>query len=618
MRLNYFVIYQLFWVFFAAPVLHVNADRLRDVHVAAQLATRYRQQFGKDIILDLWGFRVHGHNEIDEPRITNVKLYQEIDHHAPVSEIFAATGISHTHLPPNQLDGLQNRIAAEYDLTTATANVDARPKPLQDSGNSEWQDLRMHPISVSCENYTAVDKDALKAALATLTTVPDGFTIHPLVNRTISRRAELLHWLESEKAQDDEATIDLSSSSPSAPKVDWATAELLALTTLVQQQQKNHHPYFCRLSGQDSQRGTFGQRHAIWHDAVTGNIHHAIPPYVHVIDSPLSELAVLGFELGISLASPNFLVLWEAQFGDFCNNTQVLIDTMISSEKDKFGLDSNLVLLLPHGNDGMGPEHSSCRLERFLTLHTDSPECAMKTDQRAENDDKDDGLERYRQANFVVCNPTTPANYFHLLRRTFSWPFRRPLVVLTPKRTLRLPQATSPISKFLIDHRRHPSPETKDSPTGFCPVLDDPRESLDKSKVESIVVCSGGFYYDVLQQVQQELSWNISQSVAIVRVEQLAPFPMTQLKRMLDQQHYPQARRMVWVQEEPQNMGARRFVEPFLDQLMNDSISIGIPLQRSDSIARDASAAPGVGNPHEFQASRHVLLSKVIDWIQSV
>ena len=234
-------------------------------------------------------------------------------------------------------------------------------------------------------------------------------------------------------------------------QVDWATAELLSLCTLA------NEGHFCRLCGQDSQRGTFGQRHAVWHDAVTGDIHHALPPYVQVVNSPLSELGVLGFEHGFSLASPNFLVLWEAQFADFVDNSQVLIDTMISSEKEKFALESNLVLLLPHGYDGMGPEHSSARLERFLTLHTDTPDA----EERAHND-----LERLLASNFLVAYPTSPSNYFHLLRRSFTWPFRRPMVVLTPKRTLRLAQATSSVSEFLKD---------SETPKAFSPVLDDRR-----------------------------------------------------------------------------------------------------------------------------------------------
>jgi 2-oxoglutarate dehydrogenase complex dehydrogenase (E1) component-like enzyme len=406
----------------------------------------------------------------------------------------------------------------------------------------------------------------LKAALSTISDIPDGFTLPPPTERAVLRRAELLAILNNDN-------------SAAAPMVDWATAELLALSTLAQE------GHFCRLCGQDSQRGTFTQRHATWHDAITGQIHRALPPPCQVVDSPLSELGVLGFEHGVSLASPNFLVLWEAQFADFVNGSQIIIDTMISSEKEKFGLESNLVLLLPHGYDGMGPEHSSSRLERFLTLHTDTPEAAERT----END-----LERFRDANFTVVYPSTPSNYFHVLRRSFSWPFRRPMVVLTPKRTLRLPIATSSVTEFLRDGGSH---------AAFLPVMDDPR-TLDSNQIRSIAICSGEIFYDMLRLLQ-DLPEQVSQTVAIVRVEQLAPFPLRQLQAAVEQ--YPRVHRAVWVQEEPQNMGALRFTAPFLGR-------IGVAL--SPPISRPVSAAPAVGNPRDHEASQLDLMSKVTDWIE--
>jgi 2-oxoglutarate dehydrogenase E1 component len=434
-----------------------------------------------------------------------------------------------------------------------------------DSDEDNWLDFLAHPSS--SDGITGVGLQELKAALSIISEIPDGFTLPPPTERAVLQRAELLEMLNSDNTG-------------SSPEIDWATAELLALCTLGQER------HFCRLSGQDSQRGTLTQRHAVWHDSITGQMHHALPPLVQVVDTPLSELGVLGFEHGVSLASPNFLVLWEAQLGDFSNNCQVLIDTMISSEKEKFGLESNLVLLLPHGYDGMGPEHSSSRLERFLTLHTDTPEAAEQP-----NDD----LERFRKANFTVIYPSTPSNYFHVLRRSFSWPFRRPMVVLTPKRTLRLAMARSPVTEFLRDGG---------SQVAFLPVLNDPRTTLDSRQVKSIALCSGEIFYDVLNLLQ-DLPEEDSQTVAIVRVEQLASFPLRQLRAVI--KHYPFAHRAVWMQEEPYNMGALRFTAPFLERM-------GIPL--SAPISRCISAAPAVGNPRDHETSQLDLLSRITDWIQ--
>jgi 2-oxoglutarate dehydrogenase E1 component len=426
-----------------------------------------------------------------------------------------------------------------------------------------------YPVASNAD--TGVEFKDLKLALSTISNVPDGFTLHQATSRAVSRRIELFEKL------DDPNQFDLL-------QVDWATAELLSLCTLANEGR------FCRLSGQDSQRGTFGQRHAVWHDAVTGDTHHALPPSVQVVNSPLSELGVLGFEHGFSLASPNFLVLWEAQFADFVDNSQVLIDTMISSEKDKFALESNLVLLLPHGYDGMGPEHSSARLERFLTLHTDTPDA----EERAHND-----LERLQASNFLVTYPTSPSNYFHLLRRSFTWPFRRPMVVLTPKRTLRLTKATSSVSEFL-----------KDTTTlkAFSPVLDDRRHTKnDSSNVKSIVVCSGELFYDIMKLLEA-MPEDDSHNVAVFRLEQLAPFPFRELKTAFDA--YPNAQRVVWVQEEPGNMGALRFVAPFLARALPESIVLSNP------IARPVSAAPATGNPVDHQKSHQNILLSIKDWIQ--
>jgi 2-oxoglutarate dehydrogenase E1 component len=436
-----------------------------------------------------------------------------------------------------------------------------------ESGAGEWRDFMSRPTP--SDSVTAVELPELKAALSIISKVPEGFALHPATSRAILRRAELLDKLKDHE----NCQVELH--------VDWATAELLALATLAQE------GHFCRLSGQDSQRGTFSQRHAVWHDTVTGEVHYSLPDLVHVVDSPLSELGVLGFEHGFSLASPNFLVLWEAQFADFADNSQVLIDTMITSEKEKFGLESNLVLLLPHGYDGMGPEHSSARLERFLTLHTDTPKLSEQTV---------DDLERFRASNFTVIYPSTPSNYFHLLRRSFAWPFRRPMIILTPKRTLRMTQATSQLTEFM---------RSQGSQSAFEVVLDDPR-IIERGRIESIVLCSGEVFYDAMKLLL-ELSEEPTQTTAILRVEQLAPFPLRQLRATAEQ--YPHVQRAVWVQEEPQNMGALRFVTPFLQRALPQNVQLCEP------ISRPVSAAPAIGNPRDHQSSQNELLSKLSTWI---
>lgn len=540
-----------------APVLHVNAERPLDVFKAAVVAEEYRRIFGKDIFIEICGFRRHGHNEVDEPRITNVSLYKEVDQHATTARLFLKASLSDSE----KAETLLKDIKTKYE-NTLYEREDLAKTPTETHGDEkrEWIQFLQHP-SVS-DGVTSVDLQAIQTALVFMSDIPDGFTLATTTMRSISKRAALLKNIRSQTG--------------SEALVDWATAELLALSTLALED------HFCRLCGQDSRRGTFSQRHAVWHDTVSGEIHHALPPLVQVLDSPLSELGVMGFELGISLASPNFLVLWEAQFGDFVNNTQVLIDTMISSEKQKFGLESNLVLLLPHGYDGMGPEHSSCRLERFLSLHTDTPEAADATI---------DEFARLRNANFTVVYPTTASNYFHVLRRSFSWPFRRPMVVLTPKRTLRLPKAASPLSSFLRNG----------SQTCFVPVLDDPRP-LEPKDVSSLVLCSGEVFYDVLRLAEKVTK--SSKSVAIVRVEQLAPFPLRQLQAIVGK--YPHASRAVWIQEEPLNMGAAHFTEPFLRKV---SVPFDTP------ITRPVSAAPAVGNPRDHVCSQMDLEERITDWI---
>lgn len=558
-----------------APVLHVNAERPLDVFKAARLTTQYRQRFGKDIVMDLWGYRRHGHNEVDDPRITNVSLYKEVDRHPPISQVFLES------MPATQrqkyepmVKGIENEYKNRPNTKQDSDYIIDCEASLVDT-SSEWIHLWSN-TDTARSNTTGATKQDITRALDIMTNIPEGMVLSQPTLRAVSRRAELLTFLQQKSFDSNQCRID------------WATAELLSLATLA------NEGHYCRLSGQDSQRGTFSQRHAVWHDAITGQTHHALPALVQVLDSPLSELGVLGFEHGMSLASPNYLVLWEAQFGDFVNNGQVLIDTMICSEKEKFGLESNLVLLLPHGYDGMGAEHSSCRLERFLSLHTDTPAKAQtQTD-----------LDRLREANFTVIYPSTPANYFHVLRRSFTWPFRRPMVVLTPKRTLRLPAATSPVCDILMD-----SSCSVSSMSRFSPILDDPR-SLSHKSVKSILICTGELFYDVLQLAKDSITLEESESVAILRVEQLAPFPFRELQCVV--RRYQRARRLAWMQEEPRNMGAHAFVTPFLTAL-SQSLS-GLVLH--DTLSRPVSAAPAVGIPEEHRRSQQQLYADITEWIR--
>lgn len=518
----------------------------------------------------MWGYRRHGHNEVDEPRMTNVNLYQNVDLHAPVVDLFLRE-VGEKSLADKLMAEKEKSVAKMKNISRlSTAKESQEDAKTTHSSAGAWRDFRAHHLSKSM-SQSGVTLSQLKEALEILVSIPDGFSIHPLVRRTISRRADLLS--KSNEGKDLWA---------SPPRIDWATAELLALSTLAL------NGGLVRLCGQDSQRGTFGQRQAVWHNIETGEVHHPMPKGMQVVDSPLSELGVVGFEHGISLANPNIMTLWEAQFGDFSNNAQTLFDTMICSEKEKFGLDSNLVLLLPHGYDGMGPEHSSCRLERFLTLHTDTPEKAAT----------EKGIDRHKYTNFVVAYPSTPASYFHLLRRSFFWPFRRPLIVATPKRTLRLPQASSPLEEFLVGQNE----ERK-----FRPVLDDPRH-LDSDKVQSIALCSGEIFYDLLNEFKS-VPLEVSNSVAIIRLEELAPFPSEQLREIV--KRYSFAQRMIHVQEEPFNMGSWRFVAPFLSALSC------MPNQEPP-IARPTAAAPAVGDPEDHKKSQSDLLERFRNWVRQV
>jgi 2-oxoglutarate dehydrogenase E1 component len=497
------------------PIFHVNADDPEAAYRVLQIALDYRQEFHKDVVIDLIGFRRHGHNEGDEPTYTQPIMYRKIAAHPGVRTLYARRLVRDGVLTPEQVAQMEARQVALYEQALAAAQeAGRRPGPPAPEAPAGRRDAVV-------EMPTGVSRETLARIGRVLTTVPAGFHLNPKMVQQLTRRARMAEG---------------------ALPLDWGTAEALALGSLLLEGTG------VRISGQDSSRGTFSQRHVIFHDAVTGEMWTPLSrldasqaPFA-ACDSPLSEFAVLGFEYGYSVESPGTLVLWEAQFGDFANGAQVIIDQFVASAQDKWRETSRLGMLLPHGSEGQGPEHSSARIERYLQL------CA-------------DG-------NLQVCNVTTPAQYFHLLRRQMRQPEARPLVLFTPKSLLRLPAAASPLSEL--------------AEGGFRASLDDP-EPGDRGAVERVFFCSGKVYYDL----RAEREKRGDRRTAILRVEQLYPFPGERLRGLLA--GYPAAKRAVWVQEEPKNMGAWTFVQPLLSEVLSPGLSLSY-------VGRVASASPATGN----------------------
>jgi 2-oxoglutarate dehydrogenase E1 component len=499
------------------PIFHVNSEDPEAVLFVAQLAVKYRQIFHTDVVIDLDCYRKHGHNEGDEPAYTNPDMCARIEKKSLLSNIYAENLVVRGILGADENQKIasqfMNLLDTEQQELHKQTHFVASSRPYENKWAAIKPDYSDKPV------LTGVSYDVLKKVSKALSSVPESFEPNPKLHKEVlASRYTDVH----ERKQ-----------------VNWGLAELLAFGALLLEGTP------IRLSGQDSRRGTFSQRHAVIYDQRGENIHI---PLEHldakqatfcVYDSVLSEAAVLGFEFGYSLDSPNSLVMWEAQFGDFSNGAQVIIDQYLASSKSKWQRDSGLVLLLPHSYDGQGPEHSSARLERFLQL------CA--------------------ENNLQVCYPTTPAQYFHLLRRQVRTSYRRPLVVMTPKSLLRHKQVISSIEQFTEG-------------TGFQDILDD--TAADKGRADRVILCSGKVYYDLLEQRAKE-----TKSVVLLRLEQLYPFPAEQIARIINK--CPRARQdVVWVQEESQNMGAWFFVEPRLRELGFDVKFIG----------RDASASPATGS----------------------
>jgi 2-oxoglutarate dehydrogenase E1 component len=505
-----------------APIFHVNGENPEAAVYVAELALEFRQTFHRDVVIDMFCYRRHGHNEGDEPSYTQPIMYSKIRGRPTLSSIYTEQLIMTGDLTVAETEALTTRF--EEKLQTALEEVktaQAISPPVSDTEGS-WHELSRDYSHAPIE--TGVPEETLRRIADGLVRVPENFAVHPKIASIFETSRQELY---------------------DRKPLFWPYAEALSFGSLLLEGVP------VRLSGQDSRRGTFSQRHAVLYDARTGEPYSPLnglspqqAPFA-AYDSLLSEAAVLGFEFGYSLDAPQTLVLWEAQFGDFSNGAQVIIDQFIVACQSKWQRDSGVVLLLPHGYEGQGPEHSSARLERFLQL------CA--------------------EDNLQVCYPSTPAQYFHVLRRQMKRHFRKPLVLMTPKSLLRDKAAVSSVEDLVTGR--------------FQEVLDDTgeltqrRSPVDPARARRVVLCSGKVYYDLLKQRSKD-----SAEVALVRVEQFYPFPVEMLQRVLAR--YRRAKEWVWAQEESQNMGGWSFMEPRLRAL-------NFPVQY---VGRDASASPATGS----------------------
>jgi 2-oxoglutarate dehydrogenase E1 component len=519
-----------------APVLHVNGDDPEAVVLCSQLALDYRQQFNKDVVVDIVCFRKLGHNEQDTPSLTQPLMYKKIAQHPGTRKLYGDKLVAQGVLPESGPDDMVKEFRAAMDagrLTHDPVLTNFKGKYAVDWSpflNKKWTDAA----------DTAIPVAEFKRLAERITTIPTTFKLHPLVEKVIADRAAM---------------------GRGEVNVDWGMGEHMAFASLVAS------GYPIRLSGEDSGRGTFTHRHSVLHDQNrekfdTGtytplqNVTDKQAPFV-VIDSLLSEEAVLAFEFGYASSDPNTLVIWEAQFGDFVNGAQVVIDQFIASGEVKWGRANGLTLMLPHGYEGQGPEHSSARLERFMQLAADT--------------------------NMQIVQPTTASQIFHLLRRQMVRAFRKPLVIMTPKSLLRNKDATSPMSEF-----------TKGEFRTVIPELDD---SVDGAKVKRVIAASGKVYYDLVKKRAERKSTDI----ALIRVEQLYPFPHKAFQA--EMKKYPNATEIVWCQDEPQNQGAWFFVQHYIHENMLEGQKLGYA-------GRPASASPAVGYAHLHQEQQKALLEQ--------
>jgi 2-oxoglutarate dehydrogenase E1 component len=517
---------------FDIPIIHVNADDVENCIAAIRLAMAYREKFHRDVVIDLIGYRRYGHNETDEPAYTQPELSAQIKKHPPLSELYAKKLIEEGIVEESEVEADAGERREELSGILKTLRAKIEKGEFEDptiTGATGELDRTKSP-----EVETKVSEKRLRTLNEELVKFPESFTVHRKLRKPLERRSEIL----------EEGPIE------------YGHAEALAFASLLTE---GTH---IRLTGQDTERGTFSNRHLVLHDEKTGlkyapiqNLSGALAPF-EIHNSPLSENACLGFEYGYSAASPESLILWEAQFGDFDNGAQVIIDQFIAAGESKWGQTTRLTLLLPHGYEGSGPEHSSARIERFLQLGA--------------------------EGNIRLANPTTAAQYFHLLRRQARIAKPRPLVVFTPKGLLRLGAAASKLSDL--------------SEGGFQYVMDDPRRAGGKDQVTRLILCSGRVYYDLDGHERRDSA----DDVAIARVEMVYPFPKSQIRELVES--YPNLEELIWAQEEPRNMGAWHAMQRRIPEALESDLELRY-------VGRPERASPSEGYPaaHRTEQERIVL-----------
>lgn len=512
-----------------SPVMHVNADDVEAVVHAIRFAADFRAEFGKDVYIDLLGYRKYGHNEGDEPRFTQPNLYKLISKHKNPREIYKEQLIKEGIVSDEVLKKMETKFKTLLDADF-DASKEIEKNTMDIFMAEDWKQYPLCPRGAMQNTVdTGFDLEKLKKLAVEMTTLPADKKFINKITRLFENRLKMIE----------------------GNSLDWALGEWLAYATLLVEGNN------VRISGEDVERGTFSHRHAV---VKTEDTEEEYIPLRHVSDnrfdvynSHLSEYGVLGFDYGYAMASPNTLTIWEAQFGDFVNGAQIIVDQYLAAAEEKWKVQNGLVMLLPHGFEGQGAEHSSARLERFLGL------CANE--------------------NMTVANATTPANYFHLLRRQLKWNFRKPLIVMSPKSLLRHPQVVSPLEDFATGR--------------FQPILDD--ATADADKVEKLVLCSGKIYYELLAK-KEELG---CENIALVRLEQLYPLQQDKIEEVLSK--YSNRKQLLWVQEEPENMGAWNYI-------LRNFRKAGI-----DVIAPVASGSPAPGSHKMFEKNQNSVINRVFD-----
>lgn len=525
-----------------APVFHVNGDDPEAVVHAARIVTEYRYRFKKDVVLDIYCYRRQGHNEADEPAFTQPKMYKLIAKQQTTRTLYAKRladeGLVTEQDADRMVEDFRNKLEADFEAAKTY-------KP----NKADWLEGAWSGLNAASgedrRGETPVDRDVLLDIATKMTSVPESFSLNRKIARQFDARRKAVETGQG---------------------IDWATAEALAFGSLMVEGTP------VRLSGQDCGRGTFSQRHAVLTDQETEDEYVPLANLredqarFEIINSPLAEYSVLGFEYGYTQSEPHALVMWEAQFGDFANGAQVMIDTYIAAAEAKWLRMSGIVMLLPHGYEGQGPEHSSARLERYLQL------CA--------------------EDNLQVCVPTTPANYFHMLRRQVRRDFRKPLIVMTPKSLLRHKACVSAIEDFAQG-------------SSFHRVLPEHRELVDSKQVKRVVLCSGKVYYDLLAKAEE----HAVNDIAIVRIEQLYPFPQKTLTAELKK--YPNAE-VIWCQEEPENNGAWHFIDRRLEKVLTGITEVEMKAKRPVYVGRPESAATATGLLKRHLAQQEALINEAL------